>query len=68
MRTMLVFNSLIDGEWISDGVRSPNINPSDTNDLVGETMRGTRAQANAAVAAAKAAFYCSNDQKTWCRS
>ena len=53
---MLMFNSLIDGEWMSDGARSPNVNPSDTNDIVGEAVRGTRAQAEAAVAAAKAAF------------
>ena len=52
----MLFNSLIDGEWIADGARSPNINPSDTNDVVGEAVRGTRAQAGAAVAAAKAAF------------
>src|SRR5260370_36580319 len=53
---MLMFNNLIDGEWISDGARSPNVNPSDTNDVVGQAIRGTRAQADAAVAAAKAAF------------
>jgi len=53
---MQMFNNLIDGEWISDGARSPNINPSDSNDVIGEAVRGTRAQANAAVAAAKAAF------------
>ena len=53
---MLMFNNLIDGEWMSDGARSPNVNPSDTNDVVGEAVRGTRAQADAAIAAAKAAF------------
>src|SRR5450432_2562651 len=53
---MLMFNNLIDGEWMSDGARSPNVNPSDTNDVIGEAVRGTRAQADAAVAAAKAAF------------
>jgi acyl-CoA reductase-like NAD-dependent aldehyde dehydrogenase len=53
---MLMFNNLIDGEWLSDGARSPNVNPSDTKDIVGEAVRGTRAQADAAVAAAKAAF------------
>src|SRR5258705_4019551 len=53
---MLMFNNLIDGEWMSDGARSPNVNPSDTNDIVGEAVRGTGAQADAAVAAAKAAF------------
>src|SRR6202048_4041740 len=53
---MLMFNNLIDGEWRSDGARSPNVNPSDTNDVIGEAVRGTRAQADGAVAAAKAAF------------
>src|SRR6266536_2994737 len=53
---MLMFNNLIDGEWMSDGARSPNVNPSDTNDIVGEAVRGTRAQAEAAIVAAKAAF------------
>jgi aldehyde dehydrogenase (NAD+) len=53
---MLMFNNLIDGEWISDGARSPDINPSNTGEVVGEAVRGTRAQADAAVAAAKAAF------------
>src|SRR4029453_1240298 len=32
---MLMFNNLIDGEWLSDGARAPNVNPSDTKDLVG---------------------------------
>jgi len=45
---MLMFNSLIDGEWLSDGGRAPNVNPSDTKDIVGEAVRGTRAQAEAA--------------------
>ena len=45
---MLMFNSLIDGEWLSDGARAPNVNPSDTKDIVGQAVRGTRAQAEAA--------------------
>src|SRR5215207_8816974 len=53
---MLMFNNLIDGEWLSDGARAPNVNPSDTKDIVGEAVRGTRAQAEAAISAAKAAF------------
>jgi len=52
----MLFNNLIDGEWIADGARSPNVNPSDTNDVIGEAVRGTRAHADAAVTAAKAAF------------
>src|SRR5215216_6295421 len=51
---MLMFNNLIDGEWLSDGARAPNVNPSDTKDIVGQAVRGTRAQA--AIAAAKTAF------------
>ena len=39
---MLMFNNLIDGEWLSDGARAPNVNPSDTKDIVGEAVRGTR--------------------------
>src|SRR3978361_2242817 len=53
---MLMFNNLIDGEWLSDGARAPNVHPSDTKDIVGEAVRGTRAQAEAAISAAKAAF------------
>ncbi|MBR1251238.1 aldehyde dehydrogenase family protein [Bradyrhizobium sp. AUGA SZCCT0169] len=53
---MLMFNNLIDGEWLSDGARAPNVNPSDTKDIVGQAVRGTRAQAEAAISAAKAAF------------
>jgi len=53
---MLMFNSLIGGEWISDGQRSADVNPSDTKEIVGNAVRGTRAQADAAIAAAKAAF------------
>src|SRR3954466_13204409 len=53
---MLMFNNLIDGEWLSDGARAPNVNPSDTKDIVGEAVRGTRTQAETAIAAAKAAF------------
>src|SRR5262245_55646972 len=54
--TMLMFDNLIDGEWLSDGARAPNVNPSNTKDVIGEAVRGTRAQAETAIAAAKAAF------------
>jgi aldehyde dehydrogenase (NAD+) len=53
---MLMFNSLIGGEWISDGELSADVNPSDTEEIVGNALRGTRVQADAAVAAAAAAF------------
>ena len=56
LETRMLFNHLIDGEWITDGAGSLNVNPSNTNDVIGESVRGTRAHADAAVTAAKAAF------------
>ncbi|PSS60150.1 aldehyde dehydrogenase family protein, partial [Ensifer sp. NM-2] len=52
----MTYRNLIDGEWIhgSDAVR--NINPSDTNDVIGEYARASAEDAKAAIAAAKAAF------------
>ncbi|MHA6641272.1 aldehyde dehydrogenase family protein [Mesorhizobium sp. A623] len=47
--------NLIDGEWVG-GEAIANINPSDTNDTVGEYARASTADAQAAIAAAKAAF------------
>ena len=46
--------NLIDGEWVG-GDAQPNINPSNTDDVVGEYARATRQDALAAIAAAKAA-------------
>lgn len=50
-----LFRNLIGGEWVG-GEAIPNINPSDTNDVVGEYARATKTDAQAAIAAAKAAF------------
>ncbi|MHA6687077.1 aldehyde dehydrogenase family protein [Mesorhizobium sp. A556] len=47
--------NLIDGEWVG-GDAIANINPSDTTDVVGEYARASTADAQAAIAAAKAAF------------
>jgi len=47
--------NLIGGEWVG-GEAAPNINPSDTNDVVGDYARATKADAEAAIAAAGAAF------------
>jgi aldehyde dehydrogenase (NAD+) len=50
------FKNLIAGEWASTGNASRNINPSNTNDVVGEYAQGSVEDLNNAVAAAKAAF------------
>lgn len=50
------FKNLIAGEWVDGASVTKNINPSDTNDVVGEYARASKAQAEHAIAAAKAAF------------
>lgn len=51
----------IAGEWV-EGEPVPNINPSDTNEVVGHYVRATADDAKGAIAAAKAAF------QSWSRS
>jgi aldehyde dehydrogenase (NAD+) len=48
--------NFIAGEWIAAANAAPDINPSNTNDVVGEFPRAGRADAERAIAAAKAAF------------
>ena len=43
------------GAWIDGASASPNVNPSDTADVIADYVRGDAAQATAAIAAAKAA-------------
>jgi aldehyde dehydrogenase (NAD+) len=50
------FKNLIAGEWVDGASVSININPSDTNDVVGHFARASKEQAEQAIAAAKAAF------------
>ena len=47
--------NLIAGDWVA-GEGAPNINPSDTGDIIGHYARASAAQTEAAIAAAKAAF------------
>ena len=47
--------NLINGEWV-EGTASPNINPSNTNEVIGEYAQATADQTKDAIAAAKAAF------------
>ena len=48
--------NFIAGEWVAATNAAPDLNPSNTNDVVGEFPRATRADAERAIAAAKAAF------------
>jgi len=54
--------NFIAGEWIEGQGITRNVNPSDTNDVVGEFSQASKADLDRAVAAAKAAF------KGWSRS
>ena len=51
-----VLKNYVAGEWVESASVGRNVNPSDTNDVVGEYARADRAQALHAIAAAKAAF------------
>ena len=49
------FANLIGGDWVESNEISKNLNPSNTNDVVGEYARATTADVGRAIAAAKAA-------------
>ena len=46
----------VGGAWDAGGTASPNVNPSDTREIVGEYASGDAGTVRAAVAAARAAF------------
>ena len=51
-----ILKNFIGGEWVDGSGVTKNINPSNTNDLVGEYAKADKAQTEKAIAAAKAAF------------
>ena len=53
---MSVFKNYIAGEWIAGTDANRNVNPSNLDDVVGEYARADKAQAERAIAAARAAF------------
>ncbi|MDE2379230.1 aldehyde dehydrogenase family protein [Bradyrhizobium sp.] len=57
-----ILKNLIGGEWVDGAGITRNINPSNTNDVVGEYARADKAQTEKAISAAKAAF------PAWARS
>jgi alpha-ketoglutaric semialdehyde dehydrogenase len=52
----MAYANLIAGEWVHGEEAAPDINPSDTGDVVGEYDRASRAQVDDAIAAARQAF------------
>ena len=53
---MSKFKNLIDGEWIEGGTFVPNINPSNTNETIGEYAQAGPEQVTGAIDAAAAVF------------
>ncbi|MGJ4943062.1 aldehyde dehydrogenase family protein [Bradyrhizobium sp. HKCCYLS1011] len=51
-----ILKNFIAGEWVDGHGATRNINPSNTNDVVGEYAKADKAQTEKAIAAAKAAF------------
>src|SRR3954470_9650266 len=51
-----ILKNFIGGEWVDGSGVTKNINPSNTNDLVGEYAKADKAQTEKAIAAAKSAF------------
>ncbi len=51
-----IFKNYIAGQWVEGTSVNENVNPSDTKDIVGRYARASKAQAEEAIAAAKAAF------------
>jgi aldehyde dehydrogenase (NAD+) len=48
--------NFIAGDWVTGAETARNINPSDLSDVIGEYARADKAQADTAIAAARAAF------------
>ncbi|MDE0698298.1 MAG: aldehyde dehydrogenase family protein, partial [Boseongicola sp.] len=53
---MDVLENLIGGAWVGGGEAAQNVNPSNTEEIVGEYTRGDAASVDAAVEAARAAL------------
>lgn len=51
-----IHRNFIGGDWVAGAETARNINPSDLSDVVGEYARADKAQADSAIAAARAVF------------
>ena len=63
---MTRFDNFIDGAWLAGATTRPNINPSDTRDVIGEYAQADAAQAGQAIAAASAAAPGWGHRATFC--
>ncbi len=52
----MMHKNLIAGDWVEGAGVSRNVNPSDTNDVIGEYAQADAAQTDTAIEAARAAF------------
>lgn len=50
------YSNRIDGTWVDSDTHTRNINPSDTNDVIGEYARASKQDTEQAIQAARAAF------------
>jgi acyl-CoA reductase-like NAD-dependent aldehyde dehydrogenase len=50
------FRNYINGEWVKSDATTPNVNPSDTNDVIGEYANASTAHVTDALASARAAL------------
>ncbi len=53
---MMHYDNLIDGEWVPTSRRKPNVNPSDTREVIGEFASSEREHVERAALAARRAF------------
>ncbi|MET0600285.1 MAG: aldehyde dehydrogenase family protein [Mesorhizobium sp.] len=53
---MTMHGNFVAGRWIDGPEAAENVNPSDTGDVIGLYARGSRSDADTAIAAARAAF------------
>ena len=56
---MTQFKNFIGGEWVDGNDSAPNVNPSDTSDVIGHFARASADQTQTAIASARSAF------RTW---
>ena len=61
---MTQHNNFINGEWVAGASYTPNINPSNLSDVIGEYAQADAAQVETAVAAAKAAVRGQHEKDT----